>query len=130
MQWPLVSGAGMAAAEFVAMDKILNDEEGRYTEDTIGECELYVTVEPCIMCAGALAHLGVRRVVYGCANDRFGGCGSVLSLRDGSGGFECVGGVQGERAVNLLKEFYRHGNERTAEPQPKAKRRRAGGGDT
>ena len=43
-------------------------------------CELYVTCEPCIMCAAALSLLRLRRVVYGCANDKFGGCGSVLAL--------------------------------------------------
>jgi tRNA(Arg) A34 adenosine deaminase TadA len=43
-------------------------------------CELYVTCEPCIMCAAALALLRLRRVVFGCANERFGGCGSVLSV--------------------------------------------------
>ncbi|GLJ14028.1 hypothetical protein SUGI_0224220 [Cryptomeria japonica] len=49
-------------------------------------CELYVTCEPCIMCASALAVLGIRRVFYGCANDRFGGCGSVMEMHEhGSG---------------------------------------------
>lgn len=41
---------------------------------------LYVTCEPCIMCAGALALLGIQHVYYGCKNDRFGGCGSIMSL--------------------------------------------------
>ena len=42
---------------------------------------LYVTVEPCIMCAYALVLAGVSKVVYGCDNDKFGGNGSVLSLQ-------------------------------------------------
>ena len=41
---------------------------------------LYVTVEPCIMCAHALTLAGCSKVVYGCDNDKFGGNGSVLSL--------------------------------------------------
>jgi len=41
---------------------------------------LYVTVEPCIMCAYAINLAGVERVVFGCENDKFGGTGSVLSL--------------------------------------------------
>ncbi len=45
-------------------------------------CTLYVTCEPCIMCAGALALLGIGHVYYGCQNDRFGGCGSILSLHE------------------------------------------------
>lgn len=44
------------------------------------ECDLYVTVEPCVMCAAALRLLRFRRVFYGCGNDRFGGCGSVLNV--------------------------------------------------
>eukprot|EP00966_Prymnesium_polylepis_P211103 4888650-Prymnesium_polylepis.1 len=43
---------------------------------TVAECTLYVTVEPCIMCASALRHVGIRRVVFGCGNDKFGGCGA------------------------------------------------------
>ena len=45
-----------------------------------GHCTLYVTVEPCIMCASALVQLRIGRVVYGCGNERFGGCGSVLNV--------------------------------------------------
>ncbi len=49
--------------------------------------DLYVTCEPCIMCAGALSLLRVRRVFYGCRNDRFGGCGSILPVhQQGCGG--------------------------------------------
>lgn len=51
--------------------------EGR-PADIVASCDLYVTVEPCVMCASALRQLGIRRVFFGCANDRFGGCGSVL----------------------------------------------------
>ncbi|XP_054802171.1 tRNA-specific adenosine deaminase TAD2 isoform X2 [Prosopis cineraria] len=46
-------------------------------------CSLYVTCEPCIMCASALSFLGIREVYYGCANDKFGGCGSILALHSG-----------------------------------------------
>ena len=45
-------------------------------------CELYVTCEPCIMCAGALSLLGFAAVYFGCNNDRFGGCGSILSVHE------------------------------------------------
>jgi tRNA(Arg) A34 adenosine deaminase TadA len=58
-------------------------------------CTLYVTVEPCIMCAGALSILRFKEVVFGCGNDRFGGCGSILSVHEeGAGacghGIRCV----------------------------------------
>lgn len=43
----------------------------------------YVTCEPCIMCAAALREVKIKMVVFGCSNDRFGGCGSVLSVHNG-----------------------------------------------
>lgn len=43
---------------------------------------LYVTIEPCIMCASAISQIGVKKAVFGASNDRFGGCGSVLSLNE------------------------------------------------
>ncbi len=43
-------------------------------------CQLYVTCEPCIMCAGALSLVGIGEVYFGCANDKFGGCGSIWSV--------------------------------------------------
>eukprot|EP00794_Sanderia_malayensis_P011389 gene11389-12575_t len=46
------------------------------------ECTLYVTTEPCIMCATALRLVGILNAVYGCSNPRFGGCGSVLSAHE------------------------------------------------
>jgi tRNA(Arg) A34 adenosine deaminase TadA len=50
------------------------------SKDIFRHCDLFVTCEPCIMCAAALAMVGIRRVVFGCKNDRFGGCGSILHL--------------------------------------------------
>ena len=43
-------------------------------------CSLYVTCEPCLMCAHALNIVQIKRVVFGCHNDKFGGNGSILSL--------------------------------------------------
>jgi hypothetical protein len=49
-------------------------------------CTLYVTVEPCIMCAGALALIGIGQVYYGCPNFKFGGAGSIVNVHEtGSG---------------------------------------------
>lgn len=81
-------------------------------------CCLYVTCEPCIMCAAALATVGISRVVYGCRNDRFGGCGSLLHLnipeqvgRNGastprSNGYDIQSGVLESEAISLLRSFY------------------------
>ena len=69
---------GTRHAELVAIDHILL--ERKLPPAVLAECDVYVTCEPCIMCAGALALVRVRRVVFGCRNDRFGGCGSILSV--------------------------------------------------
>lgn len=53
-------------------------------------CQLYVTIEPCIMCAGALSLMGFKRVYYGARNDKFGGCGSIMQVHESGCG--CCGG--------------------------------------
>src|SRR5205085_9053000 len=44
------------------------------------DCDLYVTKEPCVMCAGALVHVRVRRVIFGCADPRSGAAGGIMNL--------------------------------------------------
>ena len=51
-------------------------------EDKLNESVVYVTCEPCIMCAYALNIAKVKGVVFGCENDKFGGNGSILSLQN------------------------------------------------
>ena len=67
---------GTRHAEFLAIAELLRT----YPRSTLQETDLYVTVEPCVMCASALKQYRIRRVYYGCANDRFGGTGGVLKL--------------------------------------------------
>jgi tRNA(Arg) A34 adenosine deaminase TadA len=62
-------------AELEAIDHLLPTNPAPLSAIT-----LYVTVEPCVMCASALRQIGIGRVVYGCGNDRFGGCGSVICI--------------------------------------------------
>lgn len=57
--------------------------ETNHNDDSVFQgSTLYVTIEPCIMCASAISQIGVKRAVFGASNDRFGGCGSVLSLHE------------------------------------------------
>lgn len=51
-------------------------------KEIFSECDVFVTCEPCIMCAAALSKLGVRRVHFGLHNDRFGGFGSRMTLQN------------------------------------------------
>lgn len=69
----------MEAIDEILADKTLTPAVKEYPLD---DTTLYVTVEPCIMCASALRQLGIKEVFYGCDNDRFGGCGSVLGVNE------------------------------------------------
>ena len=74
------------------------------------ETTLYVTLEPCVMCVGAMIHARVRRLVFGAADPRSGAAGSVLDLT-GAACFnhriEVVGGVLAERCAEILRSFFR-----------------------
>ncbi|KAF2362014.1 Cytidine and deoxycytidylate deaminase domain, partial [Trinorchestia longiramus] len=84
--------------------------------------DVYVTVEPCAMCADALGQLGVTRITFGCSNDRFGGCGSVVDVpRIYNYAFDFRKGLYRDRAVQLLKDFYKGINPNV--PSDKAKRK-------
>jgi len=104
----------------------LNDckASGLTADDILCSSTLYVTCEPCIMCAAALRMLHVPTVVYGCANERFGGCGSVVNIAADhlpSLGPElvCLRGPFAEQSIDLLKTFYKGENPNA--PCPKRK---------
>lgn len=72
-------------------------------------CELYVTLEPCVMCSGAMMHARLARVVYGASDPKTGACGSVVHLfgeQKLNHHTEVVGGVLAEECGLLLKEFF------------------------
>lgn len=72
-------------------------------------CELYVTLEPCAMCAGAMIHARLARVVYGAPDPKTGACGSIVNLFEESRlnhHTEVVGGVLADDCAFLLKEFF------------------------
>ena len=72
-------------------------------------CVLYVTLEPCAMCVGALVHARVARIVYGAADPKTGACGSVFGLAASpymNHRIEVVGGVLASECGALLKKFF------------------------
>ena len=74
----------------------------------LSECTLYVTLEPCPMCAGAVINSRVRRVFFGARDDRAGSCGSLVNLFELPYNHrpEYEGGVLAEECGALLKEFF------------------------
>ena len=82
------------------------------------EVELFVTKEPCAMCAGACVNARVKRVVYGLADPRSGACGSALDVTGFHGMLwqvEVKGGVLAEECGAIIKEFFRQVRERKSD---------------
>lgn len=73
------------------------------------ECELYVTLEPCVMCAGAIMHARIKRLVYGAMDPKTGACGSVVDLFAEprlNHHAEVIGGVMRDECVGILQTFF------------------------
>ena len=75
----------------------------------LDDCELYVTLEPCPMCAGAILNARIRRVYYGARDPRMGACGGVMNLymEDFPNRPALVGGVLEEECRAVLGRFFR-----------------------
>lgn len=92
---------------------------GQCSEVTdLSQCTVYVTVEPCAMCAAALYCARVRRIVFGCKNDRFGGAtvvdvAALLQPHLAPPMTVLQGGYRAEDAMALLQAFYRGQNPNT-----------------
>ncbi len=72
-------------------------------------CDLYVTLEPCAMCAGAIQHARIRRLVFGAADPKTGACGSVINLfaeEKLNHHTEVQGGLLAEECADILREFF------------------------
>lgn len=122
-------------AEFEAIDEAFKwcKENSFEWNEIFPKAVLYVTVEPCIMCASALRQVNLINCVYGCSNDRFGGCGSVLNLastqtdhqdlNQGSS-LNVIKGICEEPAIKLLQSFYSCENPFAPEPKTKENRKK------
>jgi tRNA(adenine34) deaminase len=77
--------------------------------ERLSGCDLYVTKEPCAMCAGAIVHARLRRLVIGARDERYGACGTVLDVcgnRSLNHVPEIEFGLLGDEAAAMLKEFF------------------------
>ncbi len=71
--------------------------------------DLYVTLEPCCMCAGMLVHARIRRLIFGAADPKAGACGSIMNLvmhEQLNHKIETLSGLMGEQCGSLLSEFF------------------------
>jgi tRNA(adenine34) deaminase len=103
---PISSNDPTTHAEIVA----LRDAAAHLQNYRLPECELYVTLEPCAMCVGAMLHARLKRVVWGAAEPKTGACGSVIDLHtheklNHQTAFE--GGVLADECGEMLKAFFR-----------------------
>ena len=88
----------------------INEAAGFMGDWRLEECTLYVTVEPCPMCAGAIVQARIPRVVMGCMNPKAGCAGSVLDMLHEEGfnhQAETESGVLGEECSTMMKNFFK-----------------------
>jgi tRNA(adenine34) deaminase len=95
-----------AHAEIVAM-RAAGKALGNYR---LEGCTLYTTLEPCAMCAGAILHARIERLVYAASDPKAGACGSVLGVMNHpklNHKVEVVSGLLAEQCGAMLTEFFR-----------------------
>jgi tRNA(adenine34) deaminase len=94
-----------AHAEIIAITAAANTLGTWRLEDVT----VYTTIEPCIMCAGALVLARVKKIVFGARDEKFGGCGSIFNIvqeKRLNHQIEVVEGVMAAQAAALMKEFF------------------------
>ena len=102
-----------AHAEMLA----LTQAEAAVGDWRLVDCDLYVTKEPCVMCAGALIHVRIRRLIFGCADTRSGAAGGMINLLQHSvlnHHCEITSGVLQNECAAILQDFFRQ--KRTLDP--------------
>src|SRR2546427_2720561 len=103
-----------AHAEMLA----LTQAEAAVGDWRLTDCDLYVTKEPCAMCAGAIVHVRLRRLIFGCADPRAGAAGSVinlLQLPSLNHRCEITSGVLENECASILQDFFRKHHHQQAE---------------
>ena len=95
-----------AHAEIIA----LRDAGNNLGNHRLGDCELFVTIEPCAMCAGALVHARLKRLIYGADDSKAGAVHSVMQVLNHASlnhHMEVRSGVLAGRSAELLQQFFR-----------------------
>jgi tRNA(adenine34) deaminase len=103
---PISTHDPTAHAEIIALREA-GHSLGNYR---LSDCELFVTIEPCAMCAGAITHARIKRLVYGADDPKAGAVKSVMSVLNhptANHRIEIVGGVLAGRAMEMMQAFFR-----------------------
>ena len=107
-----------AHAEMIA----LREAAPRVGNYRLPDCDFYITLEPCAMCAGALVHARIRRLVYGAPDPKAGAAGSVLSVINHPAlnhQMQVTAGVLAGRCMEMLQSFFRERRaENATRPKP------------
>lgn len=102
---PITTSDPTAHAEIIA----LRDAAQHLCNYRLSECTLYVTLEPCVMCAGAIFHARIARLVYGSKDFKTGACGSIINLpmeKQLNHHTQVTGNILENKSSSLLKEFF------------------------
>ena len=102
---PITSDDPTAHAEIMAM----RDASSILVNYRLQDCTLYVTLEPCVMCIGAIFHARIQRLVYAAADPKTGACGSVIDLPAETRlnhHLQVAAGILAPEASALLKQFF------------------------
>ncbi len=102
---PISAADPTAHAEVMA----LRDAAQHMDNYRLADCTLYVTLEPCTMCVGAIFHARIARLVYGAADPKTGACGSVIDLPAEmrlNHHLQVTGSILAEEGASRLKQFF------------------------
>ena len=91
-----------AHAEMLAITAASNSVNGKYLTD----CTMYITIEPCLMCAGAILQARISRVVFGAFNTDISSGSTIELMRAGNAQLEVVGGVREEKCSLVLSKWF------------------------
>ncbi len=94
-----------AHAEMIAITSASNNLQNW----RLNECSIYVTLEPCVMCTGALLASRIKQLYYGASDIKFGACGSIHNLAENSKTnhtIEVFSGILAKESEQLLKSFF------------------------
>ncbi len=107
-------GQAIMHAEIMA----INEANQRVGNWRLLDCTLFVTIEPCVMCSGAIGLARIPQVIYGAANQKFGGAGSLYNILTDerlNHRVQVETGVLEEDCAHIMQEFFRRGREKKKE---------------